>query len=42
MYVDDEGYALDGYPLMLAKNYELSKMYQGDYSWMADPKNRKH
>ena len=27
MYIDDEGYALDGYPLMMAKSYELSKMY---------------
>lgn len=41
MYVDDQGYALDGYPLMLAKSYELSKMYQGDYSWIADPRSRK-
>jgi hypothetical protein len=41
MYVDEEGIALDGYPLMLAKSFELSKMYNGDFSWMQDPYNRK-
>ena len=41
MYVDEEGYAKDGYPLMLAKSHELSKMYVGDYSWIKDPKSKK-
>ena len=40
MYVDSKGIALDGYPLMLAKSFELSKMYTGDYSWLKDPTNR--
>lgn len=40
MYVDSKGIALDGYPLMLAKSYELSKMYLGDYSWLKDPTKR--
>ena len=40
MYVDSNGIALDGYPLILAKSYELSKMYTGDYSWLEDPTNR--
>lgn len=41
MYVDNDGNALDGYPLMLAKSHELSKMYWGDYSWLEDPYNKK-
>ena len=41
MYMDDDGYAKDGYPLMVAKSHELSKMYWGDYSWMQNPLNRK-
>ena len=41
MYVDDDGNALDGYPLMMAKSNQLSLMYLGDYSWMQDPYNRK-
>ena len=41
MYVDEEGMALDGFPLMLAKSHQLSLMYWGDYSWMNDPYNRK-
>ena len=41
MYVDEEGMALDGYPLMMAKSNQLSAMYLGDYSWMKDPYNRK-
>lgn len=41
MYVDEDGNALDGYPLMLAKSNKLSAMYLGDYSWMEDPFNRK-
>lgn len=40
MYVDEEGYALDGYPQMLAQSNELSKMYWGDYSWLEKPKRR--
>lgn len=40
MYVDDQGNALDGYPLMMAKSYEMSKMYIGDYSWLNDPRSR--
>jgi hypothetical protein len=40
MYVDSNGIAKDGYPLILAKSYELSKMYKGDYSWLEDPTKR--
>ena len=40
MYVDGDGNALDGYPLMMAKSHELSKMYWGDYSWMLHPFTR--
>jgi len=40
MYIDDEGYALDGYPLMIAKSEQLSLMYWGDYSWLEDPYNK--
>lgn len=41
MYIDDEGYARDGYPLMIARSLQLSEMYMGDYSWLVDPTNKK-
>lgn len=40
LYVDEDGYALDGYPMIMAKSLELSKMYWGDYSWLENPKSR--
>ena len=42
LYVDADGYAVDGYPMIMAKSLELSKMYWGDYTWLADPKNRRY
>lgn len=39
LYVHADGKAKDGYPKMIATSHQLSKMYQGDYSWLEDPTN---
>ena len=39
LYVDNNGKAKDGYPMLVAKSHELSKMYQGDFDWLKDPLN---
>ena len=34
LYVDEKGFAKDGYPMLVATSHELSKMYQGEYTWL--------
>lgn len=34
LYIDNDGKALDGYPKIVASSHELSKMYQGEFTWL--------
>ena len=34
LYIDNDGNALDGYPKLAASSHELSKMYQGEFTWL--------